>query len=415
MTAPLLLLAAYLIGAIPFGWLIGRARGVDLFQAGSGNIGATNAGRVLGRKFGLLVFVLDLLKGALPVAAVGFFEVEHPNAVRAGVAAFAFIGHLFPVYLGFRGGKGVATGAGTVLVLAPIPAACAIAAWIVVVLVSRTVSLASLAAVAVLALVRPLQPAPFSESQLPITLFLLLGAAVVVVKHRSNIGRLRHGTESRLGDFAMRETLVRGLHVLALGLWFGGAGFFNFVSAPLIFQSFDAVVKDGPSDRTARFDITKDFNPKSKEDRDAKADSLGKALAGSAVGPIFPWYFGLQLACCTIALVTSLGWWNSSGRVNRNRVRTLAAALILVAISIPVGLHVSDLRLSRFDLDPNIAAAAKADFGPWHLVSLLLSFLTVCLAGAALAMAAAMPDRNRSGAEPIRIMPDVREADRPVA
>jgi glycerol-3-phosphate acyltransferase PlsY len=389
MTAPLLLLAAYLIGAIPFGWLIGRAHGVDLFQAGSGNIGATNAGRVLGRKFGMLVFVLDLLKGALPVAAVGLFEVESPNAVRAGVAALAFIGHLFPVYLGFRGGKGVATGAGTVLVLAPIPAACAIATWIVVVLVSRTVSLGSLAAVGVLAFVRLLQSSPFSEAELPVTLYLLIGTAVVVVKHRSNIGRLWAGTESRLGDFAMRETLVRGLHVLALGMWFGGAGFFNFVSAPLIFQSFDAVVKGGPSDRTANFHITQGMSDEQKK-------SLGSALAGSAVGPIFPYYFGLQLACSAVALATAFGWRVRPERVHRVRLWVLAAAMLLVAVSIPVGLHVSDLRVLRFDADPNIAAAAKAEFGLWHLVSLLLSLLTVCLAGAALAMAAAMPDRNRS-------------------
>jgi len=388
MTAPPLLLAAYLIGAIPFGYLMGRLRGVDLFQAGSGNIGATNAGRVLGRKYGLLVFVLDLLKGALPVAAVGWFDMESPNAVRAGVAALAFLGHLFPIYLGFRGGKGVATGAGTVLMLAPIPAACAIGAWIVVVLASRTVSLASLAAVGVLALVRVLQPSPFDADQLPITLFLLIGAAVVIVKHRSNIGRLRAGTESRLGDFAMRETLVRGLHVLALGLWFGGAGFFNFVAAPKIFQSFDAVAKGGPSDRTAHFDITKGMNDDEKK-------SLGSALAGSAVGPIFPFYFGLQTVCCAVALATAFSWRNRAGRVNRVRLWVLAAALLAVAVSVPIGQHVSDLRVLRFDADPAIAAAAKADFGPWHLVSLFLSFVTVCLAGVALAMAAALPDRNQ--------------------
>jgi acyl-phosphate glycerol 3-phosphate acyltransferase len=388
MTAPLLLLAAYLIGAIPFGWLIGRARGVDLFQAGSGNIGATNAGRVLGRKFGILVFVLDLLKGALPVAAVSAFEVESPNAVRAGVAALAFFGHLFPIYLGFRGGKGVATGAGTVLVLAPIPAACAIGTWIVVVLASRTVSLASLAAVGVLALTRLLQPSPFSEAESPITLFLLIGAVVVAAKHRSNIGRLRAGTESRLRDFAMRETLVRGLHVLALGLWFGGAGFFNFVAAPKIFQSFDAVAKGGPSDRTAHFDITKGMNEEEKK-------TLGSALAGAAVGPIFPAYFALQTVGCAVSLVTAFSWRNRPGRVNRVRIWVLAAAMLVVAISIPISLHVSDLRVMRFDVDPAVAAAAKADFGPWHLVSLLLSFVTVCLAGVALAMASALPNRDR--------------------
>src|SRR6476620_5076490 len=118
--AILLLVVAYLIGAIPFGYLIGRARGVDLFKAGSGNIGATNAGRVLGRKIGTLVFLLDFLKGALPVAAIlplaqslapgADTTLGPPDVLRVSAAALAFLGHLFPVYLGFRGGKGIATG-----------------------------------------------------------------------------------------------------------------------------------------------------------------------------------------------------------------------------------------------------------------------------------------------------------------
>src|SRR3954449_11775090 len=99
--ALLTLLAAYLVGSIPFGWLIARARGVDLFAAGSGNIGATNAGRVLGRKYGLLVFALDFLKGAWPVAAAGWLGAS--DDTRALTAAAAFLGHLFPVTLGFRG------------------------------------------------------------------------------------------------------------------------------------------------------------------------------------------------------------------------------------------------------------------------------------------------------------------------
>src|SRR3954469_12238656 len=101
-------LLAYVVGAVPFGYLVARLRGVDIFSAGSGNIGATNVGRVLGRKFGLLVFVLDFLKGAVPVALVrAYLPAEPWAAVAAGLAAF--VGHMFPVYLRFRGGKGVAT------------------------------------------------------------------------------------------------------------------------------------------------------------------------------------------------------------------------------------------------------------------------------------------------------------------
>src|SRR4051812_731387 len=110
LIALLTLLVAYLIGAIPFGYLIARARGVDIFHAGSGNIGATNVGRVLGRRFGLLVFALDFAKGAVPVAVSGLLlsqsheAIGPPNALRVGVALCTFLGHLFPVYLGFRGG-----------------------------------------------------------------------------------------------------------------------------------------------------------------------------------------------------------------------------------------------------------------------------------------------------------------------
>src|SRR3954454_20004280 len=111
-----IILAAYLIGALPFGYLIARARGVDIFKAGSGNIGATNVGRVLGRRYGILVFVLDFAKGALPVgAAFGLKRLADASAraelplagleVFAGLAAF--LGHVFPIYLGLRGGKGI--------------------------------------------------------------------------------------------------------------------------------------------------------------------------------------------------------------------------------------------------------------------------------------------------------------------
>lgn len=399
MPAVALLIAAYLIGAIPFGYLIGRLRGVDLFKVGSGNIGATNAGRVLGTKFGILVFFLDFLKGAGPVAAVGLFQdqLKSPNAVRAGAAALAFLGHLFPVHLGFRGGKGVATGAGTIFVLTPVPAALAVAAWITVTLATRYVAIASLAAASVLVIAHlALDPAPFDESSLPVTLYVLIGTLFVFVKHRSNIVRLRAGTESQLRDFPMRDTIVRSLHILALGLWFGGAGFFNFVSAPLIFQSFDAVAKGGPSDRTAHIDITKGIEAKTPEEAESKKDSLGKALAGAAVGPIFPLYFTLQTVCCAIALGTAQTWRKHPGRVNRLRVTFLTAAMFVVAVSIPVGNHVSELRLLRFDPSSAIAEQATVDFRSWHLVSLMLSFVTVVMAGIALAMAAKLPDRNQT-------------------
>src|SRR5262249_47958915 len=177
------IVVSYLVGAIPFGFLIARWRGVDIIHAGSGNIGATNVGRVLGRRFGILVFLLDFAKGALPVAA-GMWIASRPEfemsaswgakALPVGAGLAAFLGHLFPVYLRFHGGKGVATGAGVVAVLLPGPALGAVLTWITVVCASRYVSLASLLAAVVLCVLRLLGPAPFAADQRILTAFCLI-------------------------------------------------------------------------------------------------------------------------------------------------------------------------------------------------------------------------------------------------
>src|SRR5262249_45999901 len=145
----LVAVAAYLAGAVPFGYLVPRlVRGIDVRKAGSGNVGATNVGRVMGARWGVLVFVLDFAKGAVPVAVARLlpprFEgaPEDVLAVVAGVCAF--LGHLFPVYLGFKGGKGVATAAGVVAVLVPLLTLAVFAAWAVVLLSTRFMSVASM-------------------------------------------------------------------------------------------------------------------------------------------------------------------------------------------------------------------------------------------------------------------------------
>lgn len=406
----LLVLAAYLIGAIPFGYLVGRLKGVDLFKAGSGNIGATNAGRVLGRPWGVLVFALDFLKGAVPVAAIvavaaglgvlplnGAYTVYPPiyfataetiDQLRVAAAAAAFLGHLFPVYLGFRGGKGVATGAGVVSILVPGPTAAAVLAWAVVALLTRYVSLASVAAVVALVLVRladvPVWRAGFGG---PVTAFCVVGSAFVVVKHKGNLRRLLAGTESRIGDGPMRQTLLRGLHLLAVGFWFGGAGFFNFAAAPAIFESFKQVVADQPSDRTANVRILPADAPQPTR------DALASALAGSAVGPIFPRYFLMQAVCGLVAVLTAAVWVRAEPgtRVHLARLVVLAVALGLAVAGWAISDKVSELRLQRFDSNPSVADAARAAFGPWHLVSLALSGVTTLLAGIGLALGAKLP------------------------
>jgi glycerol-3-phosphate acyltransferase PlsY len=195
---------SYLFGSIPFGYLIARARGVNIFEHGSGNIGATNVGRVLGKRFGLLAFLLDFMKGSVPVLIAtwlsGRIETGLPGdslGVIAGLAAF--LGHLFPIYLRFRGGKGVATGAGIVAVLVPWPALAALLTWALVVFLTRYVSLGSLCAVVVLCLVQVGMDQWIAKETRPIlTLFCLIAAALVFVRHRSNITRLAKGIENRI-------------------------------------------------------------------------------------------------------------------------------------------------------------------------------------------------------------------------
>ena len=202
--AALVAAVSYLVGAVPFGLIVARARGVDLLKHGSGNIGATNVGRALGLKWGLLVFLLDFLKGAGPTLAAGFLPppadaVPWPDALRALAAVSAFLGHLFPVYLGFRGGKGVATGGGAVLVLVPVAALLAAATWAVVLYGTRYMSLASIASVVVLtAACLLLAPDPFGPRHAVATCFAAAASAAVVARHVPNLRRLMLGTENRL-------------------------------------------------------------------------------------------------------------------------------------------------------------------------------------------------------------------------
>jgi hypothetical protein len=261
---------------------------------------------------------------------------------------------------------------------------------VVVLFASRLVSLASLGAVTVLVAAHFIHvPAPFGESALPITLYLVIGTAMVFLKHRANTKRLLAGTENAVGEFPMRQPVLRSLHVLALGLWFGGAAFFNFGTATAIFASFEDVVNAGPSDRTAHEVI---FTPSGDPEIDAaRKKALASALAGSAVGPVFPRYFAMQAVCGVLALLTALSWWRLGG-VHRWRVYILAFALLTVAVAWPISAEVTRLRLLRFNPDAAIASAAKDGFGAWHLVSLGLSFVTVGTAGIALALAGRLPE-----------------------
>jgi len=189
----LALLAAYGLGSVPFALLAARVRGIDLRAHGSGNLGATNAIRVLGPAFGVPVLVLDVAKGFAAVAIVPavFGTAGSGVPVLCGVAAI--LGHVASVFLRFRGGKGVATAAGAFLALAPRGVGMACAVFVVVLLTTRFVSLSSIAAAVSL----PLALWGTGASR-PVLLAAIALAGLVVIRHRANVARLLAGTENRV-------------------------------------------------------------------------------------------------------------------------------------------------------------------------------------------------------------------------
>jgi acyl phosphate:glycerol-3-phosphate acyltransferase len=210
MTADQILLmlipVAYLCGSIPFGLIVGKAKGIDPRTAGSGNIGATNLGRLLGAKFFALVFTLDLLKGAVPTlvagAVIGFrVDDRQTGLLWMIVGAFAVIGHVCSVFLKFKGGKGVATSAGVVLGVFPYFTFAAIAALAVFYIVFRLTKFISVGSMVGAASFPAAYIAvgigrwPITGAQLPLLCFAIFFPLLLIFKHRTNISRLLAGTE----------------------------------------------------------------------------------------------------------------------------------------------------------------------------------------------------------------------------
>ena len=205
------LIFAYLCGSVPFGLLMGKAKGVDVRHAGSGNVGATNVGRVLGRPWGFLCFGLDVFKGLLPVLSGGLVlglagksQLESIDAWRwLALSLAAMLGHIFPVWLWFRGGKGVATGLGVMLGMWPwltVPAVGALAIWLVMVKLFGYIGLASVVA----ALALPMLVFSVSlmsdrgiATVVPFMIVTSAMAMLVVLRHRSNLMRMWAGTEPK--------------------------------------------------------------------------------------------------------------------------------------------------------------------------------------------------------------------------
>ena len=196
----LVVIIAYLIGSIPFGYLIVRARGGgDVRESGSGGTGATNVSRRAGKAAGVFTLILDALKGALAVmVARSLVNTDNTDWLIAAAAIAVIVGHIFPIWLAFRGGKGVATGVGVFLVLVPLAVLCASVIFVAVVALTKYVSLGSILMVATIPLfvwlfvlevdLKPLLTAAFA------------GALLIVFAHRGNIVRLLNRTEPRISD-----------------------------------------------------------------------------------------------------------------------------------------------------------------------------------------------------------------------
>jgi acyl phosphate:glycerol-3-phosphate acyltransferase len=194
----LLYVGAFLLGSIPVGYLAAKAKGIDIRTVGSGNIGATNVNRALGSKWGIAVFVLDVLKGLIPVLVARELIPQAMNGVVPqlwwiGAGACALLGHMFSPWLGFKGGKGIATGLGMVLGTAPMVAGICFAIFLGFMIPTRYVSLSSIIGVIALPFVGWFVP---GEPRELVPLYILL-TLFVIWKHRDNIKRLRDGTESK--------------------------------------------------------------------------------------------------------------------------------------------------------------------------------------------------------------------------
>lgn len=199
-------LAAYFVGSIPTGYLVAKAMGIDIRQVGSGNIGATNVFRILGKGPGIFVLLFDALKGFAPVfwLAPLFLGIDGGadlGWLRITSGICAILGHNYTCWLRFKGGKGIATSAGAFLALTPKPLGIAFLTWVIVFAVSRYVSLASIAAAIALPLATWLLP-----FGLPMKIITTIIGALAIYKHRANIKRLMDGTEMRIGGKKKEES-----------------------------------------------------------------------------------------------------------------------------------------------------------------------------------------------------------------
>lgn len=193
-----IVLAAYILGATPFGFLAGRMRGIDIRKHGSGNIGATNVVRTLGKPVGITVLIFDICKGLVPVLIAK--SLSDSSVLHIAAAIAAILGHNYTFWLKFKGGKGIATTGGAILPLMPFALLAAAIVWMIVYLIYRYVSLASLAAAVTIPLTIVARFAISGDRNAVVLGFGIFVCVLAIWKHRSNIGRLRRGEELRSGS-----------------------------------------------------------------------------------------------------------------------------------------------------------------------------------------------------------------------
>ena len=212
--ALLALVLSYLLGAVPFGFVLVRViKGVDLRSVGSGNIGATNAMRALGRPLGAVAFILDLGKGWVPVYLIAPVLTTADGFdggwLRVLCGAAAVCGHVWPIYLRFRGGKAVATGCGAIIAIDPLIFVFAALTWLVTIAVSRYVGLASMAMGLAFPLVATLRREPGGYG-IEVVIGSAALTALILLRHRSNLGRMLAGTEPRIGTKKTEDAASHG-------------------------------------------------------------------------------------------------------------------------------------------------------------------------------------------------------------
>lgn len=192
----ILLLFAFFFGAIPWGYIIGKAKGIDLRKVGSGNIGATNVLRTIGKKEALIVLLLDISKGAIPVLITRIIPYYGDNLFLIGlIGVFSILGHCYTPFLKFKGGKGVATSIGVLLASMPVAGLITIIIWILTFKITKTSSLGALVSFALL----PLYVYILSYPE-EVRFFAILFTVIIYIRHIPNIKRLLKGTESKIGD-----------------------------------------------------------------------------------------------------------------------------------------------------------------------------------------------------------------------